>query len=279
MTLRASCRRYGRHGAIEIKIDKDDILELVLLGKIRVMQDGALAAEHFSIEICSESGVEVSYYKSKGSEAIRTLHLGAREVFFSEREEFAELTSSIIELDIGSARVALVPEEDSYCRGEESEFPAMMGYAAKENVPDGTITITQRIIPEEVSGIGLGDPCFSLNQDTCSLECENCLYNFSNESNDPYANFLSEEDALTYLRMEEESCRGGFTSNCQWTNEPNENEADPAEEEVFNREVVCFNEINPQDITDLLNEVDDEEDTLGKRERNIIIGATGRRKQ
>ena len=275
MTLRASCRRYGRHGANEIKIDKDDILELVLLGKIRVMQDGVLAAEHFSIEICSESAVEVSYYKSKGSEAIRTLHISAREVFFSEREEFAELTSSIIEFDIGSARVALVPEEDCICRGEEAEFPAMMGYAAKENVSDGTITITQRIIPEEVSGIGLGDPCFSLNQDTCSLECESCMYNFTNELNDPYANFLGEEDALTYLSMEKGSCRGG--SGHQWMNEPTAIEDDFGQGEIPEREVVCFNEINPQDIADLLNEVDDEEDALGKREKNIIIGATGRK--
>lgn len=109
---------------------------------------------------------------------------------FTVKELFGceSITSYIEEIICGKLTIAIKPSEATYV--DERTF---IGMCLFEN-DQQEVGLRERLIPPEVSGLEIGDPCFSLFDDECDYNCENCEYNFSIKNNDPYKNYVDIDD-------------------------------------------------------------------------------------
>lgn len=64
--------------------------------------------------------------------------------------------------------------------------PDFVGFEIGTSGDGSFVTIKERLIPKSISGIYVGDPCFSLGHIPCSLNCESCIYNFAKPGARPY---------------------------------------------------------------------------------------------
>ena len=82
---------------------------------------------------------------------------------------------------------------------KEADETVYIGLTGTEESDSHLFNVKEKLIPPNVSGIYIGDPCFTLRDTECDYECETCAYNFSIEGNDPYKDYASVEEIIIDL--------------------------------------------------------------------------------
>lgn len=175
-------------GVSTIAVDGKDIPFSKYLSS-RIRNNVCVVAEDMLEIVFAENPVTFCRYNSRlNLDSTPFKKFTVKELFNND-----SMLSHIEEITCGKLTIEIKPPKES--RVDEKTF-YVMSFSQNEYPHMG---IRERLIPPEVSGLKIGDPCFNLYDGEfhklCDCNCENCEFNFSIAGNDPYKNYGSIDDS------------------------------------------------------------------------------------